>query len=156
MKIYAIQIPSEDQEDLCFEEDLENGVLYPDIAISGNRDFYERGSEDILNLVHEAEDEYCTQGDGIAAYLRVLPQGVAHEAAAIGRVISVKRRMGLGTKIVEAGIAVAKEKFHADCIEIGAQTYVRKLYENVGFVQSGPEYVEDGIPHIPMILKLDP
>lgn len=72
MKIYAIQIPSEDQEDLCFEEDLENGVLgvlYPDIAISGNRDFYERGSEDILNLVHEAEDEYCTRGDGIAAYL---------------------------------------------------------------------------------------
>ena len=72
MKIYAIQIPPEDQEDLCFEEDLENGVLgvlYPDIAISGNRDFYERGSEDIMNLVHEAEDEYCTQGDGIAAYL---------------------------------------------------------------------------------------
>lgn len=99
---------------------------------------------------------YLKDKDGIAAYLRVLPQGVAHEAAAIGRVISVKRRMGLGTKIVEAGIAAAKEKFHADCIEIGAQTYVRKLYENVGFIQSGPEYVEDGIPHIPMILKLDP
>lgn len=99
---------------------------------------------------------YLRDEDGIAAYLRVLPQGVAHEAAAIGRVISVKRRMGLGTKIVEAGIAAAKEKFHADCIEIGAQTYVRKLYENVGFIQSGPEYVEDGIPHIPMILKFDP
>ena len=98
---------------------------------------------------------YLKDEDGIAAYLRVLPQGVAHEAAAIGRVIAVKRRMGLGTKIVQAGIAAAKEKFHADCIEIGAQTYVRKLYENVGFVQSGPEYVEDGIPHIPMILKLD-
>ena len=98
---------------------------------------------------------YLRDEDGIAAYLRVLPQGVAHEAAAIGRVISVKRRMGLGTKIVQAGIAVAKEKFHADCLEIGAQTYVRKLYENVGFIQSGPEYVEDGIPHIPMMLNLD-
>ncbi|MBR2894875.1 MAG: GNAT family N-acetyltransferase, partial [Oscillospiraceae bacterium] len=33
---------------------------------------------------------------------------------------------------------------------ICAQTYARKLYENVGFVQSGDEILEDGIPHIPM------
>ena len=45
--------------------------------------------------------------DGIEAYARVLPQGVTFPTAAIGRVISVKRRCGLGGKIVEAAIHAA-------------------------------------------------
>ena len=88
--------------------------------------------------------------DGIQAYLRVIPKGVTHDDVSIGRVISVKRRCGIGTEIVKAGIAVAKEKLNAESISIGAQTYARKLYEDIGFVQSGDEYLEDGIPHIPM------
>ena len=93
---------------------------------------------------------YMKDETGIQAYLRVLPKGTTHEEVSIGRVISVKRRCGLGTQIVKAGISVAKETFDAERIVIGAQTYARKLYENVGFVQSGEEFLEDGIPHIPM------
>ena len=93
---------------------------------------------------------YLKDDDGIPAYLRVLPKGATHDEVSIGRVISVKRRCGIGTQIVQAGIAVAREKFRAECIDIGAQTYARTLYENVGFVQSGEEFLEDGIPHIPM------
>ena len=40
--------------------------------------------------------------DGIESYARVLPQGVTFPTVAIGRVIAVKRRCGLGSKIVEA------------------------------------------------------
>ena len=98
---------------------------------------------------------YMKDDTGIQAYLRVLPKGAVHDDVAIGRVISVKRRCGIGTQIVKAGIAVARERFHARCIVIGAQTYVRALYENVGFRQSGDEYMEDGIPHIPMTLLFD-
>lgn len=93
---------------------------------------------------------YLKDETGIQAYLRVLPKGTTHEEVSIGRVISVKRRCGLGTQIVKAGIAAAKEEFDAERIVIGAQTYARKLYENVGFVQSGEEFLEDGIPHISM------
>lgn len=92
--------------------------------------------------------------NGIEAYARVLPQGVAFQTAAIGRVIAVKRRCGLGNKIVEAAINVAKEKLHADIITIEAQVYARSLYEKYGFRQTSEEFLEDGIPHIQMQLNL--
>ena len=92
--------------------------------------------------------------DGIEAYARVLPQGVTFPTAAIGRVISVKRRCGLGGKIVEAAIHAAKTNLHADKITIEAQVYARSLYEKHGFHQTSEEFLEDGIPHIQMQLIL--
>ena len=43
------------------------------------------------------------------------------------------------------------EKYGAETIRIEAQTYARKLYEDHGFRQDGEEFLEDDIPHIPMI-----
>lgn len=94
---------------------------------------------------------WISDDDGIVAYCRVLPQGVSYDEASIGRVISAKRRMGYGTKIVNLGISLAKEHFNADKIRIEAQVYARKLYENCGFVQVSEEFLEDGIPHIEML-----
>lgn len=92
--------------------------------------------------------------DGIEAYARVLPPGVTFSTAAIGCVIAVKRRCGLGSKIVEAAINVAKTNLHADKVTIEAQVYARSLYEKHGFRQTSEEFLEDGIPHIQMQLKL--
>ena len=91
---------------------------------------------------------------GIEAYARVLPKGATSPTAAIGRVIAVKRRCGLGSKIVAAAIHTAKEKFAADKITIEAQVYARSLYEKAGFHQTSEEFLEDGIPHIQMQLEL--
>ena len=87
----------------------------------------------------------------IEAYVRVLDKGVKSEHAAIGRVIAVKRRMGLGTRIVQAGLDAAREYYGADAVYIEAQTYARSLYENLGFRQISGEFLEDGIPHIQML-----
>ena len=88
--------------------------------------------------------------NGIQAYARALPQGTTFPTASIGRVIAVKRRCGLGSKIVEAAVNTAKEKFHVDKITIEAQVYARGLYEKAGFVQVSEPFLEDGIPHIRM------
>ena len=93
---------------------------------------------------------YLKDDTGIQAYLRVLPKGATHDEVSIGRVIAVKRRCGLGTRIVQAGINTAESVFHAERIDIDAQTYARSLYEKIGFIQSGEPFLEDGIPHIPM------
>lgn len=98
---------------------------------------------------------YLKDNNGIQAYLRVLPQGVTYDDASIGRVISVKRRCGLASQILQAGIALAKEKFNAKRLTIGAQVYAKGLYEKAGFIQSSDEYLEDGIPHIHMTLSFD-
>ncbi len=91
--------------------------------------------------------------DGIKAYLRVLDPGVVFPQAAIGRVIAVKRRCGLGTRIVSEGLRVARKKLGAKEVCIEAQTYARKLYEALGFVQTSEEFLEDGIPHIQMLWR---
>ena len=91
--------------------------------------------------------------DGIQAYARVLPQGVAFSTASIGRVIAVKRHCGLGTEIVAAAIRIAETRFRAEEITIEAQVYARSLYEKLGFLQTSEEFSEDGIPHIQMRRK---
>lgn len=60
----------------------------------------------------------------------------------------------LGTKIVEHAIAFAKEQLGAGEIVIEAQTYVRGLYEKLGFRAESEEFLEDGIPHVRMRLLL--
>lgn len=111
--------------------------------------------QDIDGMDPYAYHVYLKDEDGIQAYLRVLPQGTRYADASLGRVISVKRRCGLATKILQEGIALAREKFGAKRLILGAQTYARGLYEKVGFVQSSGEYLEDGIPHIHMTQEFE-
>lgn len=92
--------------------------------------------------------------NGIQAYLRVLNKGVTMEETAIGRVVTRQRRCGLGLRILDSGINVAKEKFGAKKIMLEAQVYAKSLYEKAGFRQVGEEFLEDGIPHIPMLLEV--
>ena len=91
---------------------------------------------------------------GIQAYLRVLDKGVTMDEVAIGRVVTRQRRIGLGTTILNIGIEVAKEKYAAKKIMLEAQVYAKRLYEKAGFHQIGEEFLEDGIPHIPMLLEV--
>ena len=81
----------------------------------------------------EAYHIFLTDKNGIQAYLRVMDRGVSLDEVSIGRVLSVKRRCGLAAKILEAGIRVAKDKFHASKIVLHAESYARSLYEKMGF-----------------------
>jgi ElaA protein len=110
--------------------------------------------QDIDDADKSAYHVWLRDEDGIEAYARVLPAGVAFPTAAFGRVIAVKRRCGLGTKIVTASIEAVRDKLGADMITIEAQVYARSLYENLGFRQTSEEFLEDGIPHIQMQLEL--
>ena len=94
---------------------------------------------------------WLSDQDGIVAYARVLGPGTIFETAAIGRVVSAKRRRGYATEILRNAIQIAQQRFSAERITVEAQVYARKLYEGAGFVQASEEFLEDGIPHILMI-----
>lgn len=111
--------------------------------------------EEIDNLDYEAIHVYFKEADEIIAYLRILDKGVESEDVAIGRVISAKRRCGIGSKLLSEGIKAAKENFKAEKIYIEAQSYARKFYENLGFKQISEEFLLDDIPHIKMELIVD-
>lgn len=110
--------------------------------------------QDVDDADRTAYHLWLRDENGIAAYARLLPPGVTFPTAAIGRVIAVRRRCGLGTKIVDSAINAAREKLSADVITIEAQVYARSLYEKAGFVQTSEEFLEDGIPHVQMQLRL--
>lgn len=88
----------------------------------------------------------------ITTYLRVLPRNTVFEEVSIGRVLSVNRRKKRASDLLEKGIEAAYNFFNAEKIEIEAQTYVKKLYENKGFRQISDEFFEDSIPHVKMEL----
>ena len=83
--------------------------------------------------------------DGVVATIRVLDDG---DTRAIGRVATAAahRGRGLSAQLIEAGIALC-EGFP---ITMGAQAHLAGWYARFGFRTSGPGYVEDGIPHVPM------
>lgn len=93
---------------------------------------------------------YLTDETGIQAYARVLPKGHSSSEPSIGRVIAAKRRCGMGSRVVNAAVRVAKERFNAGRIVIEAQLYAQKFYENAGFFQTSPVFMLDGIEHIQM------
>lgn len=105
--------------------------------------------EDSLHVWLEEDGE-------ILAYLRVLDRGVESEYVAIGRVIAARRRQGLGSEIMKAGIRVAQEHFHAEAIYLEGQVYAQGFYESLGFRQISEPYLEDNIPHIKMLRESDP
>lgn len=99
---------------------------------------------------------WLEQDGQILAYLRVLDRGVESEYVSIGRVIAARRRQGLGSEIMKAGIRVAQEHFHAEAIYLEGQVYAQGFYESLGFRQISEPYLEDNIPHIKMLRESDP
>ena len=109
--------------------------------------------QDLDDVDKEAYHVYLREEGKIVAYLRVIDKGKRLDEVSLGRVITLKRRCGLGTKVMKIGIEIAKEKFGAKKIKIGAQAWANPFYEQVGFRQISGEYMEDGIPHIYMIYE---
>ena len=109
--------------------------------------------QDVDDVDLDAYHVYYKEEGKMVAYLRVVDKDKRLNEVSLGRVISTKRRVGLGTKLLKKGLAVAKEKFGAGLVKIGAQAYAKPFYEGVGFRQISGEYLEDGIPHIYMLLE---
>lgn len=92
--------------------------------------------------------------DILVAYTRIIPPGISYDIASIGRVVTAPqyRKTGAGRKVMELSISKTFNQFNCVQIKIGAQVYLTKFYQSLGFVESSNEYLEDGIPHIEMIL----
>jgi ElaA protein len=90
--------------------------------------------------------------DTLAAYCRILPPGLAFPTASIGRVLSAPayRRTGCGRRLMQQAIDKTFATYDCRIITIGAQLYLQRFYESLGFQQISDPYLEDNIPHIEM------
>ena len=83
----------------------------------------------------------------IVASLRVLAE--ADGGSSIGRVVTAAshRSQGLAAGLVKEALTDAPRP-----VRINAQSHLVDWYGGLGFAVAGAEFVEDGIPHIPMVL----
>jgi len=89
----------------------------------------------------------------LVACTRLVPIGVSYDKEpSIGRVVTHPsvRSLGYGKLLMKYSINEIKKHFNSTIIVIGAQCYLDKFYQNLGFVPEGEMYLEDNIPHMTM------
>ena len=89
------------------------------------------------------------EDDGLLGYARVLDDG---EVWRIGRVVlaPAARGRGLADPLMQTALSVCPGRD----VVLDAQAPLTGWYATLGFEVDGPEFVEDGIPHLPMRLRL--
>jgi ElaA protein len=89
----------------------------------------------------------------LQAYLRVVDPGLKYAEPSIGRVITApeRRGTGLGRTLMREGVARCEAAFPGQGIRISAQAHLERFYNGFGFERVGPDYGEDGIPHVQML-----
>jgi ElaA protein len=87
-------------------------------------------------------------GDDLVGCLRLLEDGTH---ARIGRVVvsPVARGRGLARDLVDAAMAEVRARE----VRLDAQTGLTAFYASYGFEVCGPEFVEDGVAHVPMVRR---
>jgi ElaA protein len=107
---------------------------------------------DADGLDDRATHLFAVDGDEIVACARLFAPGVRRDEAVIGRVVTAARvrKGGVGRELMRRAIAATEERHGRVAIWLGAQKYLQRFYEALGFVRDGDDYDEDGIPHLPM------
>lgn len=113
---------------------VEQECAYPDLD---GRDL-EAGTRHVL----------MREGDVLVGYARVLDDG---DVWRIGRV--VLERSGRGRGLAESLMTTALAVCPGRDVVLDAQAPLADWYASLGFEVTGPEFLDDGIPHLPMRLR---
>ena len=105
---------------------------------------------------HKALHVLGWSGSELVAYTRIFGPGDYYPQASIGRVAvrHSHRGKGLGLEMMKKSLEVVQTRFGNTEIALSAQSYLKDFYIDLGFVPEGSEYLEDGIPHIRMVMSV--
>jgi len=135
-------------------EDMRPGQLYDLLALREAIFVVEQACiyHELDGLDKRAEHLVVSRDGVVVACLRVLPPGSRGKRARIGRVAVAPdwRYKGLARWMVSRAIDRIRRDGRDSGIRLDAQTYLRDFYMSLGFEVCGDEFLEDGIPHLPM------
>lgn len=95
------------------------------------------------------------ENGNLVAYARLIP---GMEAVRLGRVLVAQewRKRGYGQELLTEAIASCAALFPDRELHAQAQAYLEEFYHSFGFEAVSGIYLEDGIPHLDMVLtKVD-
>ena len=110
--------------------------------------------QDVDGKDYQAHHLLIYDAKRLVAYSRIFLPGVQDpEHAIIGRVVvhQAYRKEGLGKRLMSESIAALSEQGRTPSIKISAQSHLQNFYSALGFIATGKDYLEDGIPHSEMI-----
>jgi len=109
--------------------------------------------QDLDGKDQKAQHVLGIKNNKVVAYTRIFKPGDYFNEASIGRVVvaNTERQHKYGYDIMKASINSIKTNYNTSIIKLSAQIYLKKFYNNLGFVEKGEGYLEDDIPHIVMI-----
>lgn len=107
----------------------------------------------------DGKDKHCFHLIGevngaVIACSRILPEGISYIEPSIGRVAVHPdyRKKKIGYEIMQRSLAFIESEFGKKQVRISAQSYLEEFYVQQKFVSTGKTYLEDGIPHVEMLL----
>ena len=109
--------------------------------------------QDLDDIDYRSLHIFYESNGRIMAYLRAFEKDSATKTIQMGRILTLTHGTGLGGQLLKEGILQIKEKMNPSSIYIEAQCYATGFYEREGFVISSNEFLEDGIPHVEMVLN---
>lgn len=110
---------------------------------------------DIDGLDYPSLHMFYKDDDGaVQACLRIFEKVDEPGTMQIGRVVTVARGVGLGGKILHRTVQWVRDNTEAKGIYLEAQQYAIGYYGKEGFKVTSDPFLEDGIPHVQMRLKL--
>ena len=95
---------------------------------------------------------FAMDNDQVCAYLRAFKD--SEDTIKIGRVLTLVHGKGTGTQLMKYAISELKAKTGCRKIIMDAQSHAISFYQRLGFTITSEEYLEEGIPHVDMELKL--
>ena len=104
-----------------------------------------------IELECDDQDPHCDHALAFAADGSAVGTGRLLPDGHIGRMAVLKewRGKGVGAVLLQALIEQARQRRHAS-VRLNAQAYAAEFYRRYGFEVSGSEFMEAGIPHVPM------
>ncbi|WP_226585340.1 GNAT family N-acetyltransferase [Halobacillus litoralis] len=93
---------------------------------------------------------------GMAAYCRIVPPAEGESYYSIGRVLVIDehRGTGLAKALMNRAIHVLKDEWKVKHIWLHGQEHLRHFYASFGFKEVSEVYLEDGIPHVDMLMNV--
>ena len=95
---------------------------------------------------------YLEENGKILAYLRMFKTDSECSTIQIGRVLTVIRGKGYGMEVLRKAMAAAEGLAGIKKLYLEAQCYAIGFYEKAGFRVVSEPFLEDGIPHVKMIM----
>ena len=112
------------------------------------------------NIVYQDMDDkdydslhlYYDEGGKVTAYLRAFEAepGVVR----MGRVLTLQHGQGLGGKLLNYALEEIRQRYSPKIIAIDSQCHAIGFYEKAGFKVCSDEFLEEGVMHVKMELKL--